>query len=144
MITAEENDLLTRIGPGTPMGEIFRRYWHPIGGASELTGKTYTKMVRLLGEDLVLYKDRSGTYGLIEPLCAHRRINLLYGVPLAHGLRCPYHGWAYDETGACIEIVTERDKTLRFGGPAAKYSPITPEVQDLFAQARALHAVVGG
>jgi phenylpropionate dioxygenase-like ring-hydroxylating dioxygenase large terminal subunit len=61
-------------------------------------------MVRLLGEDLVLYKDRSGTYGLIEPLCAHRRINLLYGVPLQHGLRCPYHGWAYDETGACIEM----------------------------------------
>jgi 5,5'-dehydrodivanillate O-demethylase len=103
MITAEENHLLTSVGPGTPMGELLRRYWHPIGGASELTGKTYTKSVRLLGEDLLLYKDRSGTYGLIEPLCAHRRINLLFGVPLAHGLRCPYHGWAYDETGACIE-----------------------------------------
>jgi len=60
-------------------------------------------MSRLLGEPLVLYKDRSGTYGLIEPLCAHRRINLLYDVPLPHSLRCPYHGWAYDETGVCIE-----------------------------------------
>jgi 5,5'-dehydrodivanillate O-demethylase len=109
MISAEENELLTGVGPDTPMGELLRHYWHPIGGASELTGKKYTKMVRLLGEDLVLYKDRSGTYGLIEPLCAHRRINLLYGVPLAHGLRCPYHGWAYDETGACIEQPYEEE-----------------------------------
>ena len=73
-------------------------------------------MVRLLGEDLVLYKDRSGTYGLIEPLCAHRRINLLYGVPLQHGPRCPYHGWACDETGACIEqpYAEEVDPEARF------------------------------
>ena len=91
MISAEENELLTRVGLDTPMGELLRRYWHPIGGAAELTGKRFTKMVRLLGEDLVLYKDRSGIYGLIEPLCAHRRINLLYGVPLQHELRCPYH-----------------------------------------------------
>ena len=109
MISIEENELLTRVGPDTPMGELLRRYWHPIGGAAELTGKKFTKMVRLLGEDLVLYKDRSGTYGLIEPLCAHRRINLLYGVPLQHGLRCPYHGWAYDETGACIEQPYEEE-----------------------------------
>ena len=109
MISAEENELLTRVGLDTPMGELLRRYWHPIGGAAELTGKKFTKMVRLLGEDLVLYKDRSGTYGLIEPLCAHRRINLLYGVPLQHGLRCPYHGWAYDETGACIEQPYEEE-----------------------------------
>src|SRR5262245_41478159 len=78
MISVEENELLTRVGPDTPMGELLRRYWHPIGGASGLTGKKFTKMVRLLGEDLVLYKDRSGTYGLIEPLCAHRRINLVH------------------------------------------------------------------
>ena len=112
MISAEENELLTRVGPDTPMGELLRRYWHPIAGASELTGKKFTRMVRLLGEDLVLYKDRSGTYGLIEPLCAHRRINLLYGVPLQHGLRCPYHGWAYDETGACIEQPYEEEVDL--------------------------------
>src|SRR6058998_955723 len=62
MISTEENELLTRVGQDTPMGELLRRYWHPIGGASELTGKKFTKMVRLLGEDLVLYKDRSGAY----------------------------------------------------------------------------------
>jgi len=72
MIAAEGNELLTRVGPDTPMGELLRRYWHPIGGASELTGKKFTTMVRLPGEDLVLYKDRSGTYGPIEPLCAYR------------------------------------------------------------------------
>ena len=102
MLTVEENELLTRVGPGTPMGDLLRRYWHPIAGESELEGRA-TKQVRLLGEDLVLFKDRSGDLGLIEPLCPHRRINLLYGVPLEHGLRCPYHGWAFDQSGACIE-----------------------------------------
>ncbi len=109
MISEQENELLTQVGPGTPMGNLLRQYWHPIGGASEIAGKKATKQVRLLGEDLVLYKDRSGTYGLIEPLCAHRRINMLYGVPLDHGIRCPYHGWAYDESGTCIEQPYEEE-----------------------------------
>lgn len=108
MITAEENRLLTQVGAGTPGGELLRRYWHPIAGASEFSDKS-TKQIRLLGEDLVLYRDRSGTFGLIEPLCPHRRINLLYGIPLEHGIRCPYHGWAFNETGQCIEQPYEEE-----------------------------------
>jgi 5,5'-dehydrodivanillate O-demethylase len=84
------------------MGELMRRYWHPIAASGEFD-KRPTKAVRLLGEDLVLYKDRSGTYGLIDRVCPHRRVDLSYGIPEEHGLRCMYHGWMMNETGQCIE-----------------------------------------
>ena len=75
MLTAEQNELLTRIGPGTPCGDLMRRYWHPIAAVSELDGK-WNKRVRLLGEDLVLFKDRQGRFGLITEACPHRRASL--------------------------------------------------------------------
>jgi 5,5'-dehydrodivanillate O-demethylase len=102
MLTAEVNDRYTKVGPGTPTGELMRRYWHPIAAATQMKDKA-TKKVRLLGKDLILYKDRSGDFGLIEPHCAHRRMNMIYGIPEEHGLRCPYHGWLFDETGQCTE-----------------------------------------
>ena len=102
MLSAELNDELTRVSAGTPMGELMRRYWHPIAATMELEERP-TKAVRLMGEDLVLYKDRSGTYGLIDRVCPHRRVDLSYGIPEEHGLRCMYHGWMFDETGQCIE-----------------------------------------
>src|SRR5438132_4056422 len=102
MISPELNETLTRVGPGTPGGDLMRRYWHPIAATTQLE-RNATKRVRLLGEDLVLFKDRSGTLGLIEPLCAHRRVDLFYGIPENTGIRCPYHGWLYDETGQCLE-----------------------------------------
>ena len=102
MLSAELNDELTQVSAGTPMGELMRRYWHPVAATMELEERP-TKAVRLLGEDLVLYKDRSDTYGLIDRLCPHRRVDLTYGIPEEHGLRCMYHGWMYDETGQCIE-----------------------------------------
>ena len=73
MLTAEQNQRLTRVGPGTPMGELLRRYWHPIAPSAELSADNPAKEVRILGEDLVLYRDAKGTLGLIEPSCAHRR-----------------------------------------------------------------------
>jgi len=102
MLTEEQNERLTRVGPGTPMGALMRRYWQPIAAVAELEEEP-TKEVKLLGEELVLYKNRRGGYGLIGRRCAHRRVNLLYGVPEDDGLRCPYHGWKYDGTGQCIE-----------------------------------------
>jgi len=102
MLTSQENDALTQVGKGTPMGELMRRYWHPIAATAELDDRP-TKAVRLMGEDLVLYKDRSGTFGLIDRLCPHRRVDLSYGIPEENGLRCMYHGWMMDETGQCIE-----------------------------------------
>jgi len=102
VLSVQENEKLTSIMPGTPMGELYRRYWHPIAASAEMDDRP-TKSIRLLGEDLVLYKDRSGTLGLINRLCAHRRVDLSYGIPEENGLRCMYHGWMYDETGQCIE-----------------------------------------
>src|ERR1700740_626736 len=102
MLTAEKNELLTRVGPGTPMGNLLRRYWMPIGGASELDAAPI-KPVRLMGEDLVLYRDRAGRYGLVDRHCPHRRADLAYGWVEEHGIRCSYHGWLFDEAGSCLE-----------------------------------------
>ena len=107
MLTQEQNDRLTQVGPGTPMGELMRRYWHPIAGSSQLNEENPTKAVRLLGEDLVLYRDASGTIGLVEPSCPHRKASLLYGIPEQNGIRCCYHGWIMNETGQCVDQPSE-------------------------------------
>jgi 5,5'-dehydrodivanillate O-demethylase oxygenase subunit len=104
MLAKEMNEKLTRVGPGTPMGELMRRYWHPIAASQELADSPFrTKGVRLLGEDLVLFRDRSGTLGLIERFCPHRRVDLAIGVVEQDGLRCQYHGWKFDSSGTCLE-----------------------------------------
>ncbi len=104
MLTEAQNHRLTRVGPGSEMGGLLRRYWMPIAGESEFDdGGLQTKAVRLMGEDLVLYKDLSGQYGLIERQCAHRRADLLHGMVELRGVRCNYHGWAFDHSGQCIE-----------------------------------------
>jgi 5,5'-dehydrodivanillate O-demethylase len=84
------------------MGEVLRRHWHPVAGIDELAREAI-KPIRLMGEDLVLYKDLSGHYGLVDRHCAHRRADLAYGYVEACGLRCNYHGWQYDHEGRCIE-----------------------------------------
>ena len=116
MLSIEENATFTQTSRGTPMGELLRRYWHPIAAVGEFEN-TSTKRVRLLGEDLVLYKDRSGTYGLLELHCPHRRADLSYGFVEECGLRCSYHGWAYDEQGNCIsqpfEDIAARNTNFR-------------------------------
>jgi 5,5'-dehydrodivanillate O-demethylase len=102
MLTEAENRRLTEVGKGTPMGELLRRYWHPVAAVAELDDHP-TKPVRIMGEDLVLYRDRGGRYGLIGRHCPHRRADLSYGYVEDCGLRCTYHGWAFDHTGACID-----------------------------------------
>jgi 5,5'-dehydrodivanillate O-demethylase len=102
MLTQEQNELLTRVGPGTRMGDYLRRYWMPIAGASEFETRA-TKPVRLFGEDLVLYRDLSGNFGLVARQCPHRRADLAHGIVEKCGLRCNYHGWAFDASGQCIE-----------------------------------------
>jgi 5,5'-dehydrodivanillate O-demethylase len=102
MLTPEQNERFTRVGPGTPCGNLMRRYWIPIGPYAQLLENPVRK-VRFLGEDLILYRDRTGTLGLIGARCLHRRVDLQFGIPDACGLRCPYHGWLYDETGSCVE-----------------------------------------
>ena len=101
MLSEAQNRTLTQVGPGTKIGELLRRYWMPIAAVAELED-TPTKAVRLLGEDLVLYRDRRGAYGLLDRHCAHRRADLSYGIVEECGLRCNYHGWMYGETGQCL------------------------------------------
>jgi 5,5'-dehydrodivanillate O-demethylase oxygenase subunit len=102
MITPAMNARLTQVGPGTPGGELMRRYWIPVAPFGQLLENPVRK-VRILGEDLTLYRDRSGGLGLIGDRCLHRRVDLQYGIPDERGLRCPYHGWLFGATGACLE-----------------------------------------
>src|SRR5499426_926442 len=102
MLSDEQNRTLTQVGAGTPMGELLRRYWMPIAAIAELDDKA-TKPVRLLGEDLVLYRDQAGTYGLLDRHCPHRRADLSYGWVENCGLRCHYHGWVWDHAGMCLQ-----------------------------------------
>ncbi|WP_371038917.1 Rieske 2Fe-2S domain-containing protein [Rhodosalinus sp. FB01] len=106
MLTQEQNEMLTLVGPGTPTGELMRRYWHPIAVESDMKDK-WTIPVRLLGEDLVLFRDRTGKLGLLERQCPHRSASLVNGIPTNDGLRCPYHGWAFGHDGQCLEQPNE-------------------------------------
>ncbi|MEY3924035.1 MAG: Phenoxybenzoate dioxygenase subunit alpha [Pseudomonadota bacterium] len=109
MESVKQNKLLTEVGRGTPMGELMRRYWQPIGAAVDLETK-WTQRVRLLGEDLVIFKDRQGRLGLIAEQCPHRRASFAHGIPTENGIRCPYHGWEYNAQGKCIHQPNEQDK----------------------------------
>src|SRR5262245_29662768 len=122
LLTAEENAKLTKIGPGTPMGELFRRYWHPIAAASQLPVRG-TKPVKLLGESLVLYRDRRGQIGLVGDRCPHRRAGMVFGIPEEAGIRCAYHGWMFDSEGHCIEQPFEQTED-----PNSTYREQTPIV----------------
>jgi 5,5'-dehydrodivanillate O-demethylase len=110
MESAEQNRLLTQVGRGTPMGELLRRYWQPIAAAAEMEGR-WTKKVRLLGEDLILFRNRSGQLGLIAEQCPHRRASFLHGIPTQEGIRCPYHGWEFSTEGKCLNQPNEPDNS---------------------------------
>ncbi|MGH7833898.1 MAG: Rieske 2Fe-2S domain-containing protein, partial [Candidatus Binatia bacterium] len=103
MLSHEDNELLSRVGPGTPAGQLLRRYWQVVGAATELPDEKPKKRLRVLGEDLVLFRDRGGTYGLVAEHCSHRGASLFYGFIEEDGIRCAYHGWKYDACGKCLE-----------------------------------------
>jgi len=102
-MTEEENELLTRVGSGTPCGELMRRYWLPAALSEELPQGGAPLPVRLLGEDLVLFRDDRGRPGLLGLHCSHRGADLSYGRVEDGGLRCIYHGWLYDIVGRCLD-----------------------------------------
>ena len=107
MLTAEQNERLTRVGPGTPAGELLRRYWHPVALAADLTAENPTKCLRILGEDLVLFRTPDGEVGLLHDRCPHRGASLSYGRVESRGVACPYHGWLFDNKGNCLETPAE-------------------------------------
>ncbi len=103
MLSKEENDLITRVGPGTPCGNLLRRYWHPVAATCELSEQNPKKRVKIMGEDLLLYRDGNGGYGLVAEHCSHRGTSLYYGFIENGCIRCPYHGWLYNSEGTCVE-----------------------------------------
>src|SRR5512140_2729325 len=108
MLRKEQNDLLTQTGPGTPMGELFRRSWQPVLLAEELPENECPPVrVKLLSERLLAFRDSEGRLGLIDEFCAHRGVSLWFGRNEESGLRCPYHGWKYDVNGQCVDVPSE-------------------------------------
>src|SRR6266545_403675 len=108
MLSREDNELVTQVGPGTPMGRLFREYWLPILLSSELPQPDGQPIrARILGEDLVAFRDTSGRIGLLADKCSHRCAPLYYGRNEENGLRCVYHGWKYDVTGQCVDMPNE-------------------------------------
>ena len=131
MLTAEQNETLTRTGPGTPMGDVFRRYWMPALLSRELPGADCPPVrLKLLGEDFIAFRDSTGRVGIVEPRCPHRGANLFFGRNEACGLRCAYHGWKFDAEGRCVDIPN-----------------VTPDVAERMkprAAIRALHTAEAG
>lgn len=111
MLSKEDNRLLTSVGPGTPAGDFMRRYWVPVGVSADVGDRP--QFVRILGEDLVLFRTPSGQAGLLDARCAHRGASLVYGCVEKEGLRCRYHGWLYDTLGRCIDQPGEKSRAAR-------------------------------
>lgn len=105
MLSTFDNDLLTRTGPCSAMGDYFRRFWQPVALSSELPEPDGTPLrVKVLGEDLLAFRTTDGQVGLVDPRCAHRGADLFFGRNEEHGIRCVYHGWKYDIDGKCVEL----------------------------------------
>src|SRR2546426_4743362 len=104
MLSQEENEVLTQTGPGTPMGNLFRQYWMPALMSSELpTPDGPPKRIKVLGEELIAFRNTSGQVGLLATNCSHRGASLFFGRNEEDGLRCVYHGWKYDVDGRCLD-----------------------------------------
>lgn len=111
---AAQNDLITRVGPGTPCGDLMRRYWQPVALLDEFDPRLdpamatrALKAVRLLGQDLILFRDEAGRYGLLDRHCPHRGADLKFARHEGDGVRCPFHGWKFDAAGRCLETPAE-------------------------------------
>src|SRR5258708_15809994 len=113
MLARAENELLTRVGPGTPMGNLVGRFWQPFGLAAELAGADCDPIrVRVLGEDLVALRDSHGSIGLLAANCPHRGASLFFGRNEEAGMRCVYHGWKFAVDGTCVDMPNPRSAAL--------------------------------
>jgi phenylpropionate dioxygenase-like ring-hydroxylating dioxygenase large terminal subunit len=122
---------LTEVGRATPMGELLRRYWHPVALSTEATDTP--RKLRALGEDLILFRDKSGRPGLVYERCAHRGTNLFYGRVEEEGIRCCYHGWLYDVKGNCLDQACEPRGGLRRDIVRQPWYPLTEQYGLIFA-----------
>src|SRR5918911_1654738 len=108
MLSQEENELITRVGPGTPMGNLFREYWLPAMLSEEVPAPDGDPVrILMLGEQLIAFRDTSGRVGLLQNNCPHRGASLFFGRNEEGGLRCVYHGWKFDADGTCVDMPNE-------------------------------------
>src|SRR5437899_604644 len=131
MLKQEENELICRVGPGTPMGNFMREYWVPAMLSSEIpTADSDPLRVMLMGEQLIGFRDTNGKVGLVANNCPHRGASLFFGRNEEAGLRCVYHGWKFDINGNCIDMPNEpaesdfRTKVKALAYPASEYAGI--------------------
>jgi phenylpropionate dioxygenase-like ring-hydroxylating dioxygenase large terminal subunit len=109
MLSQEDNEILCHVGPGTPMGNLMREFWIPVLTSDELAEPDGPPLrVRLLGEDLIAFRSTSGDVGMLATACPHRGASMFFGRNEEDGLRCVYHGWKFDVTGACVDMPSER------------------------------------
>jgi phenylpropionate dioxygenase-like ring-hydroxylating dioxygenase large terminal subunit len=112
MLSIEENKILTQVGPGTPMGDVMRRYWLPALLSTDIPEPDCPPVrVKLLGEELVAFRDSQGRIGLLEEFCPHRLASLFLGRNEENGLRCVYHGWKFDARGSCVDMPNEPEES---------------------------------
>src|SRR6476469_262318 len=107
MLTADDNDLVTRIGPGTAGGDVIRSYWLPVLLSNEIQPDGPPLRIRLMGEDLIAFRATSGSVGMVQNACPHRGASLFFGRNEEDGLRCVYHGWKFDVDGSCTDMPSE-------------------------------------
>ena len=133
MLSAQLNELITRTGPGTAGGKLMRRYWQPAALVEELAGNRPIKPLRLFGEDLVIFKDGKGRYGLVGRHCPHRGTDLAFGRLESDGLRCAFHGWKFGVDGKCLETPAEPDDSKLCARLQHKAYPVVEKSGILFA-----------
>ena len=133
MMSREQNDYLTRVGPKTALGKLMRMYWQPVALLEELDGIRPVRAVRLCGEDFVLFRDRQGRYGLIDRDCPHRGADLAFGRLEDGGLRCAFHGWLFDVTGQCLETPAEPEGSPLCGNVRQRAFPVVEKSGILWA-----------
>src|SRR5438477_3748273 len=133
MMSQEANDLITRTGRKDPCGKLMRMYWQPAALVDELQGPRPVKPVKLLGENLVLFRDEQARYGLIERHCAHRGADLAFGRLEGGGLRCAFHGWLYDVSGQCLETPAEPEDSKMCANIRQTAYPVVEKSGILFA-----------
>ena len=133
MLSAEQNDRIPRTGPDAPAGALLRRYWQPAALVDELSGNRPVKPVKLMGENLVIFRDERGRYGLIGRACPHRGTDLAYGRLEDGGLRCAFHGWLFDVTGRCLQAPAEPDGSNLCANIRQKAYPVVERSGILFA-----------
>ncbi len=125
MLTAEENELLCRVGRGTPMGDLVRRFWMPAASSADVVAGGAPKRVRLTGLDFVIFRDRAGNVALLDELCPHRGASLTLARNEDCGLRCIYHGWKFAFDGSVLEMPTEpEDSTFKDRVPRPRLSDL--------------------